>query len=44
MMRDRVNITSAINQEILYVPSNGVNANVVHRDLDQYFQEQNYRK
>ena len=37
-MRDRANITIAFRQEAMYLPSNGAIANVVHRDLDTYFQ------
>ena len=38
MVRDRTNITIAIRYEIRYFPSNGVNAKVIRRDLDLYFQ------
>ena len=34
----RANITIVMRLEVEYSPSNGANANVVHRDLDTYFQ------
>ena len=38
MVRDRANISSAIRNEIWYFLCNGINTNIVHRDLDLYFQ------
>ena len=40
-MKDRENITIAIKYELMYLQSNGAVANVVHRDLDLYFQGHN---
>ena len=36
--RDRANITIANQYEVMYLPSNGAIANIVHRDLDLHFQ------
>ena len=38
MVRDRANITIAIREEVNYLQSNGAIANVVHCDVDLYFQ------
>ena len=38
MVRDRINITIALRQEVMYLPSNGAYSNVVHHDLDLDFQ------
>ena len=37
MMRDRAYITIAIRYEVMYLPSNGAIANVIHYDLDPHF-------
>ena len=37
-MRHKVNITIPIKQEVMYLPSNCVIVNFVHRDPDLYFQ------
>ena len=40
MVRDKANITIATREEVMYLSSNGIIMNVVHHDLDLYFQGQ----
>ena len=42
MMKDKANIIIVIKYEIMYFPSNGSIANVVHPDLDLHFQALTY--
>ena len=41
-MRDRANITIAMKKEVGYLLSTGATKNVVHHDLDIYFQAHEY--
>ena len=35
---DRANITIAIREEVMYLPSIGANGNTLHHDIDLHFQ------